>query len=144
MLSTKIVTVGMAVSTAIGITATKVPKSLVASNEIVMYLFSVGLSTLLLSLIGALLASMIAEPLRPKTKMWAIFIASAMAGAMASSFLPTVPGFGWVKQIPSQVLGFLVSLFGRWVIPAIIDVIPDTIRTVFSKFQDLVGGKKDV
>lgn len=144
MLSAKIVTVGMAVSTAVGITAAKVPKSLVATDEVVVYLFSVGLSTLLLSLIGALLASMIAEPLKPRARMWAIFIASAMAGAMASSFLPTVPGFGWIKQIPSQVLGFLVSLFGRWIIPAIIDVIPDTIRTVFSKFQDLVGGKRNV
>lgn len=139
MVSAKLVTIGIAASTALGITATKVPSSLVATNEVVTYLFTVGLSTLLLSLIGALLATLIAEPLRPKAKMWAIFIASAMAGAMACSFLPTIPGLRWIADIPSQVLGFLVSLFSRWIIPAVIDAIPETIKTVFSKFQDLVG-----
>lgn len=139
MLSAKIVTIGVAASTALGVTVATVPKSLVATDQIVTYLFTVGLSTLLLSLIGALLATLIAEPLRPKSKMWAIFIASAMAGAMACSFLPLIPGLRWVGDVPSQVLGFLVSLFSRWVIPAIIDAIPETIKTVFSKFQDLVG-----
>lgn len=139
MMSAKILTVGIAASAALGITAAKVPSSLVATDEIVTYLFTVGLSTLVMSLVGALLATLIAEPLRPKSKMWAIFVASALAGAMACSVLPFIPGLAWVNNIPSQVLGFFVGLFGRWAIPAIIDAIPVTIKTVFSKFQDLVG-----
>ena len=142
MVSSKIMTIGIAAASAFGVTVAKVPGSLKATNEIVTYLFTVGLSTMLLAFLGALLATLIAEPLKPKTKMWAIFLASAISGAMASSIVPTVPGLGWVKDIPSQVLGFFTSLFSRWLIPAVIDAIPGIVKGAVGRILALIGRAK--
>lgn len=142
MVSSKAITAGVALASAFGVTATHVPGSLVATNDVVTYLFTVGLSTLLLSFLGSLLATLIAEPLKPKTKMWAIFLASAIAGATASSLLPYIPGMGWVKSVPSQVIGFFVSLFGRWVIPALIDALPGLTKSAADRIVSVIGRDK--
>lgn len=142
MVSSKLAAIVVASASALGVTATKVPPSLTATNEIVTYLFTVGLSTLLLSLIGALLGSLIAEPLKPRSKMWAIFLASVITGAMASSILPKMPGLDWVGDIPSQVLGFFSGLLGRWFIPAVIDAIPDIVKGVKDRVIALIGRAK--
>lgn len=139
MVSSKITTIGVALGSTLGVTASQVPQSLHSTNEIVVYLFTVGLSTLLLSFLGALLGTLIGDPIKPKSKMWAIFIASALSGAMASTLFAKVDV---LNDIPSQVLGFFVSLFSRWVIPAIIDVIPGFFQGLKDRVLGMIGRAK--
>jgi ABC-type uncharacterized transport system permease subunit len=74
--------------------------------------------------------------------MWAIFLASVITGAMASSILPKIPGLDWIGDIPSQVLGFFAGLLGRWFIPAVIDAIPDIVKGAKDRILALIGRAK--
>lgn len=133
MVSTKLVILGTGVSTALGVSIASIPSALHTADSVLIYLVGAGIQSFVAATIGATLATWLGEPLKPKTKMWAVFLASMAFGAGATAISQKVPGFGWTSGVPDQFMGLVVGFFSRWAIPAIIEHLPATIKRFMSK-----------
>lgn len=134
IVSNKATTFLMASATSAGVLVGNAPTALSSADHFVIWFLGVGFSTLLMANIGAMLAMVFAEPIRPQTKMWALFVSSSMLGAASVAVLPHAPGFSWVGNAPTQAIALVVGFFARWAIPALIEHLP-------AKLKSLLGGK---
>jgi hypothetical protein len=100
-----------------------------ALDDSTMFLLGVCFNALFLSTIGSLLAILLgAEAIKPPRRMWILFTASALIGAVAVVILPKIPMLHWTGEIPAQATALVMGFALRWVIPIVIDVAPAWIR----------------
>lgn len=114
----------IALSTSVGITVGNIG-NVNTLDEATMFLLSVCFNTLFLSIIGSLIAILFgAEPIRPPRRMWVMFSASALIGAVSVVILPRIPFLRWTGEIPPQATALVMGFSLRWAIPLAIDVAP--------------------
>lgn len=99
-----------------------------------------SISTLVASTVAALLAMGISKPIQPRHTMWLYFVLSAMLGAAVAVIATTAPFmksyFGGVHPTP---IAFIASLPMRWIIPVIVDELPQRVRMIIRGQQDKDG-----
>lgn len=141
IVSNKVFTLTVGAATSAGIIAVEAPHHLLGSADgIVTWVLGAGFSTLLAANIGSVLAMLIAEPVQPPRKMWALFVAVSLLAAACVAFVPFIPGFGWVAKAPPQATGLIFGFLGRWGIPALIKHLPGKIGALLGSKD--VGGEK--
>lgn len=121
IVSNKVSTTLIAAATSAGVVAVEAPSALTSADGFVLWMLGVGFSTLLASNIGAFMAALMSEPVRPPQKMWALYIASVLIGAASVAILPHIPGFTWLAKAPPQGVGLVAGFFSRWVITVLIE-----------------------
>ena len=114
----------IALSTSVGITVGNI-SNVNSLDNATMFLLSVCFNTLFLSTIGSLIAIMLgAERIKPARRMWVLFAASALIGAVSVVILPRIPLLAWTGNIPPQATALVMGFALRWAIPLAIDVAP--------------------
>jgi len=113
--------IAIAFSIAAGITAGKALEATTLDNA-TMFLLGICFNTLFVATIGALVAIFSgAEPIKPASRMWMLFIASSLVGAVSVVALPKIPALSWVGDIPPTAVALIMGFSMRWVIPLAID-----------------------
>jgi len=133
LVSTKIAVIGLAIASSVGVTSAHVPDALRTTDSALAYLIGVGLQAFVASSVGATIGTLMAEPLTPRTRMWAVYVGSMVLGAMTTWLVPKIHSIAWLVDMPVPMVGFVAGLLGRWILPALVDSLPGLVKGLLAK-----------
>jgi fatty acid desaturase len=100
-------------------------------NELSVPLFGVPFTVITMATGGALISFAYGVKVKPRKKMYMLAGANAFVATVLVAVLPAAMGWAWSSPKIEPALAACFAIAARWVIPPLIEMVPEIIRKIF-------------